>query len=806
MLGIALKGLLARPIRTALTAFAIVLGVATITAAFTLTDTMGRAADDLSSSAYDGTAAVVSAPSPFNSANDNENLQQPTIDAKTIDRVRQVPGVAVAAGDITNLYAKVVGKDGKVAGDGPWFGIGIDRAAIASGGKLTPFRLQKGSWANGPGQVVLDAGTADKQHLHVGDSVRIATNGPARSFRVTGLTTFGSVKSLGTATIAVFDLRTAQGLFDEAGRVDSILVAARDGVPAAQVRRNLAAALPHARVQTAAKNDRFTLDGLKQFISIIKGVLLAFGGVALVVGAFTIFNSLSITVAQRSREFGLLRLAGASRRQVLRTVIAEAMAMGAAASAVGLGAGFGLATGLDALFKSMGIDLPQTATVFATRTIVIALVVGVLVTLLAGLLPAWRATRVAPVEALRDAAPSSHRLRLPARIVRAAVGAIGRPVAAAGGPAAMLARRNAMRAPGRTAITASALTIGVALVAAVTIIAAGLRDSTRGGLEKRVSADYVVSGEDGWSPQDRDAARRVAAVPGVRTASSIRQDAVRAYGHTESVNAVDPATIGKVLDLKWKHGSRAVLAGLGADGAVVDDGWATKHHLGVGDRFTITTPADKPLTLTVHGIEDSPVIDALGLGPITIGTQAYAAGGFSGREDHLTFVDAPTVDGATLQRAVAQFPGAKVFTKDAYIDKQTSSVNELLAIFDVLLALAVIVSLFGLANTLVLSTFERTREIGMLRAVGMTRRQIRRMVRRESVITALLGSALGIAIGIGLAGIVVAVFGHLGFTFALPIGGLALLVVVGIVAGTLAAVLPARRAARMDVLGALAYE
>ena len=331
-----------------------------------------------------------------------------------------------------------------------------------------------------------------------------------------GVARFGTVKSLGTVTAAVFDLKTAQALFDKQGRYDSILVAGQaPASPAADVRAAVAAKVGHgAQVQTAAAHDRFTLDGLKQFIGIIKTVLLVFGGVAILVGAFTIFNTLSITVAQRTREFAMLRMVGAARRQVLGSVMIEALALGLGASIIGIAAGFGIAAGLNAIFGALDLSLPEAGTVFEARTAIVALLVGTLVTLIAGFRPARQATKIAPVAALRDADPAAAKLRLPARAVRAAASLLGRPAAAIGGSAGRLARRNAMRNPGRTAVTASALMIGVMLVTAVTVVANGLRQETKGTLNDRIAASHVITAQDGWSPMDPEIAQHAAPGPG----------------------------------------------------------------------------------------------------------------------------------------------------------------------------------------------------------------------------------------------------------------------------------------------------
>ena len=550
MIRVALTGLAQRRLRTFLTALAIVVGVATVSAALTLGDTLEAGSDALSKDAYRGTAAAVTARTAFTSGSDSFT-KDPTLPASALDAVRRVPEAGVAAGDLTTLDAKLLDRDGDPVGQGPYFGVGLDTATPGFE-RLTPFRLRDGAWPRGPGQVVLDAGSADKQDLHVGDTVRIAASGPVRSFRVVGTARFGSVKSIGVATAALFDLRTAQQVFGEPGRLDAILVAGRSGTPPAQVRAALAAALPHGlQVRTAQAQDRFTLDGLDTFVGIIQAVLLGFGLIAVLVGGFTIFNTLSITVAQRTREFGLLRMVGARRRQVLGSVLAEALAVGLLASVAGLVAGVGLAAGLDALLKSIGVDLPQSGLVVTGGTVAVSLLVGVLVTVLAGLRPAWKATRIAPVAALRDVGADGPRPGVVGRGVRAIAGVLGRPAQLLGGSAGTLARRNAMRNPGRVAATAAAMTIGVALVTARDRPRAGaqghdVRQPARPDLPPARSSSTRTAGRP--STPRSSATSAPCPASGRRRASC--QDGGRAFGQEEGVNTVDPATLPTGLRLR----------------------------------------------------------------------------------------------------------------------------------------------------------------------------------------------------------------------------------------------------------------
>ncbi len=844
MTRVGLRGITTRRLRTVLTALAIVLGVAMVSGSYTLTDTMRGAADSLSSSAYDGTAAVVSAKTAFKV--DEDYPVRPSISENTLERVRDVPGVQQAVGSISD-EARIVAKDGDVVGSGPYFGVGLDPKA----GKLSPFKLKEGRFATGPGQVVIDAGTADREGYSLGDTVTVQTRGPEQKAKVTGIATFGAVDSIGTATFALFDLDAAQSLFHKQGRYTEILVGGPDSV-----RAQLSDALPASlQVQTAAAHDRFTLDSLKSFVKFLKVLLLVFGGVAVVVGAFTIYNTLSITVAQRSRELALLRALGATRRQVLRSVVVEALAIGTVASLIGLFAGIGLAKLISGVFASAGIDLPSTSTVFGARTIVVSLAVGIVVTVLAGLGPALRATRVSPVTAMREGADipagrigrraplfaaiagvlalgvlglgmfgpgidAEGRLALLApgalllfiavalispRLVPRLASALGRPGQRIAGAAGGLARRNAMRNPGRTAATAAALMIGIALVAFSAVLGAGMRESTKGALAEQVRADYVLVGQDGWSPIDPAAAKAVAEVPGVDTSTGLVQDGARSFGKKISVDGVDEKRFASVFGFDWDKGSDAAYSELASGGAIVTDKFAEDHDLAVGDRFEVTALKGDKLGLSVAGVSKPDKFNPLGTGEVTIARSAYDRA-FTAERERYAFVAADGASRPALEAALAAFPDVKLQSKSEFQTDQSAWVDQVLGVFYVLLGLAVIVSLFGIVNTLALSVLERTRELGMLRAIGMSRRQVRRMIRHESVVTALIGAVLGIAVGLFLARLATVALSDEGLRFAVPVGSLVAFTVVAAVAGVLAAIGPARRASRLDVLKALQYE
>src|SRR4051794_13859886 len=400
------KGLLGRKLRTALTAFAIVLGVAMVTGAYVVTDTMLSAANKLEDASYAGADAAIQTKKAFTTDNGNGPETKP-LPESLIATVAKVPSVAVANGEVTDT-AKLTKKNGDVINTtgGPPFAVGFD-ADSPQAEKLSPFKVKEGAFPKAPDEIAIDAGTADKHDYTVGDTIGVSAIGPIKQFKITGIVTFGGVDSLGSATISVFSLQGAQDLFKRGENVDSILVSGKPGTNPVALRNEIRPVLPPGvEVASAKSQDRFDIKGLKSFLDIIKTALVAFGGIALFVGAFIIFNTLSITIAQRAREFGMLRMIGASRRQVLRSVLFEATAIGLVASLIGLGLGFLLAKGLQAFFKSVGLDLPSTGTVFETRTVIVALLVGVGVTVLAGLVPALRATRIPPVAALREGGSS----------------------------------------------------------------------------------------------------------------------------------------------------------------------------------------------------------------------------------------------------------------------------------------------------------------------------------------------------------------------------------------------------------------
>jgi putative ABC transport system permease protein len=850
---VALAGLLGRKLRATLTAVAIVLGVAMVSGTYILTDTIQSAFSTVFTQANKNSDAVVSGKSAIGGNDNGNGSSTPSLPATLFPRVRALPGVAQAAGAISDT-AKLVGHNGKVISRGGAPGLAFSYSP--DGQRFNPLSLTRGNWPGGPREIDIDADTASKDGFGVGDQIGVVARGPVQRFRIAGLVKFAGVSSLGGATMAIFTLPTAQQIFHKQGRLDVINVAAKSGVsPGTLVSQIRPLLPPGSQVKTGQQQAQQQTKDTSNFLNIFKSFLLAFGGIALFVGSFVIANTMSITIAQRTRELATLRTLGASRRQVLRSVMLEALVIGVLASVAGLFLGLGLAKALNALLVSFGIDLPQTGTVFATRTVIVSLLVGVGVTLLAAIRPARRSTRVPPIAAVREGAvlPPSRFARfssaaalatiagsvalllvglfvgglstgsrllllgigtlalfigvamLAPKLVPALVKVLGWPATRVGGGAGALARGNASRNPGRTASTASALMIGLALVTFVGVLAAGLKSRFSDAVDKVFVANYAVTSTDNFTPISVASENALRRVPGVLVVSGVRGGQGRAFGSKINVTAVEP-NVSRVISLKWQAGGPQTPAELGSDGAFVSHDYAKAQHLKVGSPIAVKTPTGSTLHLRLRGIF-SPPKGGSPYGDVTISTSRFDAA-YQNPQNLFTFVNLPggvtAANTHRLDAAMSGFPDAKVQTKSQFKSNQLQGITTLLNLLYVLLSLSIVISLFGIVNTLVLTVFERTREIGMLRAVGMSRRQLRRMIRHESIITALLGATFGIPLGVILALLVGVAIKYPAFT--IPWGTLVVFVIAAVLAGIIAAIFPARRAARLNVLSALQYE
>jgi putative ABC transport system permease protein len=846
---VALRGIGARKLRAFTTWLAIFLGVALVAGTYVLTDTINKSFEEIFTESLKGTDVAITSRQDVQTNDD----MPPAFPARLLDRVRQVDGVQAAAGSV---FASGRFVDAK----GDPIGTSFAPNFISS---LLPPRFEALDYVEGrkprtPTEASIDTQTADTGDLKVGSKLRLAGAHEAKTYDVVGLTKLGDT-SFGGAGIAQVLLPQAQEITDRAGQFDQISVAAAPGVTPEQLRDRIARVMPRqVQVETGDEAAQRQTDDIEKNLGFFRIALLVFAGVSLFVGAFQIFNTFSITVAQRTREFGMLRTLGASRRQILSSVGIEALVLGLLGAAAGIAGGIGFAFAINELFKAVGIDLPNTGTVIETRTVIVSLIVGVVVTVAAALNPALRATRVTPMAALREAELEDTKKRgrvvtavavglgviglvmmlvglfggiedsgsaagllgggaalmlfgvslFSPRLVRPLASVTGRPLERLRGLTGRLARENAMRKPGRTATTAAALMIGLALIVFVTVFAAGINSSIAKTIDDSFRGEIVVQNTDGFSPIPRDALDVARDVDGVSTVSSITYAAGQlAGGQGIQLAAVDPATLGQVLALDFQSGDPSAFPRLAPNQTILDENFARDRGLQVGDTLRVRTPTERVATFQVVGtvkgeldLLGKAVIDESATRPFGRLQPSFALARLASDASPKDVQDA--MDKALKDR----FPTVEVKNQSQLKDQQEEQVNQLLGLIYALLSLAIVVSVFGIVNTLALSIHERTRELGMLRAVGMSRRQVRTMVRYEAVITALIGAILGTILGVIFAVLVSRPLADEGFKLSYPIGTLLVLLVLAALAGVIAAIGPARRASRLDVLRALAYE
>ena len=844
---VTLRGMLAHKLRLALTGLAIVLGVTFVSGTLVLTDTLHSTFSTLFSNVYRNVDLEVRGAAAFSSQTGALAVREPFAQS-LLAKVREVPGVALAGGSVSG-YAQYVDKHGHAISTGGAPTIGT---TYPPSRRLSWFHLVAGTAPRTAAQVVMDQGTAQKFGFHVGNRVTILLPGAPRDFTISGIVKFGTANNLAGATIAAFSLPTAQTLFDKAGRLDTIDVLVTGGSSLSSVERAIATVLPHGvevvSGQTVA-DENMTL--MNQILGFLSTALLVFAFIALFVGAFTIFNTFSIIVSQRTRELALLRIIGASRRQVFAIVQLEAFLMGLVASLLGLGLGVLTAMGLSALLRAFGISLPPGSLVFSMRTVVASLLVGVGVTMISAISPARHAVRVAPVRALASyssAPPTSRRRRV---VVGAALGVggvgvlisglargtialvgvgavaifvgvamlapfiarpmasvLGRPLAVTLGVSGVLGRENSMRSPRRTAQTASALMIGLALVAAFTVFGASIARSATGSIEDAIAADYVISGSATGSPISgisNAAPGVIAHIPGVDTVTRV-DSGVFEFGHSVlSLAAIPRDSLSRTVTLKMQSGDAG--SSLAAGEVLISSTTATSNHLSVGDTMRVRFAKTGWTSVRVGGVFKPNAI----LGSYVVSERFFAQHYAAGAQPVAILLRSATGPSATetsaITTALRSFANLKIQTRSQFIATQQAQVNQLLGLVYALLGLAILIALIGIVNTLLLSIFERTREIGLLRAVGMRRGQVRTMIRSEALILAVFGGVIGVVLGTGLGVALSLSLSQQGVTdVVVPYSSLGFFVAVAALLGLAASSWPARRAARLNILDAIAVE
>jgi putative ABC transport system permease protein len=843
------RNLLARKLRLLLSTFAIVLGVGFVAGTSIFTDTLDRSF----SAIVEGTVGEVVVRPAVEDGGDAQfaGLDARTLPASLVDEVAGAEGVQRADGNLEVSGVFVVDTEGQLIGGAgaPGLAVNYNDAPNAAGEQVAT--LVDGGWPDGAEQIALDTSTAEQAGYSIGDMVPLVSVGQDAQIEAELVGTIEFTTGLVGATLTVFDTGELQRLFFDGEDVFSDVWVTGDGVSQEELRESVAAEVSGEDIQVltgdqAAEEQK---DAIGQVLSFINTFLYVFVIVALVVGSFLIVNTFSILVAQRSRELALLRALGASRGQVRRLVLLEALAIALIGSTLGVAAGYLIATAIKAIFGQIGLDLSDSPLVFEPTTLLISYAVGIIVTLVAAYLPARRAARVSPIEALRDqvAMPETAlRRRLAVGIGLTLLGAAGITVGLMGegstgltllgigilgvllgvalaspvlgrplllglrglyrrvyGMVGQLAADNALRNPRRTAATASALMIGLALVATMAV----LGQSTKASIDKVIAtsftADLVVSNAIGqpFSPAIAD---DVASIDQVDTVATFRYAPVTVDGSQDFGGATDPAAFADMVTLDVTSGA---LEDLATDTMLVEQQRAESEDISVGDELTLSLPGGEQPLEVVGIYEQNPAIGTTYL----FSLEAFEAGGLRA-QDNIVYID--LVDGATAQTvedevdaAVADVPLVSVKDQDAFAAEQRGPIDDLLRIIYALLALAVIIAVLGIVNTLALSVIERTREVGLVRAIGMQRSQLRRMVRLESVAIAVLGAVLGVVMGVIFGVLLQQAIADQGIeVLDVPVLQLLAFVVVAAVVGVLAAVLPARRASRLDVLQAIGTE